>query len=173
VDTFLKELSAGIPDMKQLALVIRLVAAILFGALIGIQRERRRQWAGLRTHMLVAMGSALFVSGSVAAGMSLSDLSHVIQGLAAGIGFIGGGAILKLSQEHVIRGITTAASVWMTAAVGVAAGLGLLGLALIAAVFTFIILAGVGVVERRIERRDQPPFDPVIDGARPNIEKPG
>jgi putative Mg2+ transporter-C (MgtC) family protein len=167
VDTFFRELSAGMPDMKQLALfTIRLTAAILFGGLIGIQRERRRQWAGLRTHMLVAMGSALFVSGSVAAGMALSDLSRVVQGLAAGIGFIGGGTILKLSQEHTIRGITTAASIWMTAAVGVAAGLGLLGLGLIAAVFTLIILAGVGVIERRIETHDQSQIE--LGGEKPN-----
>lgn len=83
--------------------------------------------AGLRTHMLVALGSALFVVASLEFGMSSSDLSRVIQGLATGIGFIEGGAIFKLNEEREITGLTTAAGIWLTAAVGVAVGDGALG----------------------------------------------
>lgn len=123
--TFLEELTAGLPDWAHFErVIIRLVAATLLGAIIGLQRERAGKAAGLRTHMLVAMGSALFVLGGAAAGMSMSDLSRVIQGLATGIGFIGAGAILKLHEKREIEGLTTAAGIWMTAATGVAVGLG-------------------------------------------------
>ncbi|TLD41077.1 MAG: Mg(2+) transport ATPase protein C [Candidatus Jettenia ecosi] len=74
--------------------------------------------------MLVALGASLFVLISLEFGMSSSDLSRVIQGLATGIGFIGGGAILKLTKEREITGLTTAAGIWLTAAVGVAVGVG-------------------------------------------------
>ncbi|HXG82686.1 MAG TPA: MgtC/SapB family protein [Pyrinomonadaceae bacterium] len=84
--------------------------------------------------------------------MSLSDLSRVIQGLATGIGFIGAGAILKLSEKQEIQGLTTAAGIWMTAAVGVAVGLGRLGLALIGVILTWIVLAVIGYIQYRIDK---------------------
>ncbi len=87
-------------------------------AVIGWERERIGKPAGLRTHMLMSLGSARFVLRAAEAGMAIADLSRVIQGLAAGIGFIGGGAILKLPDEHQIDGLTTAAGIWLTAAVG-------------------------------------------------------
>src|SRR5262249_41484818 len=87
------------------------------------------------------------------AGMTSADVSRVIQGLATGIGFIGGGAILKLSQERDIRGLTSAAGIWMTAAMGVAVGLGRIGMALLSAVVTWFILAVVGKIEHRMDRR--------------------
>jgi len=122
---------------------------MLLGAIIGFQRERAGKSAGLRTHMLVAMGSALFVLGGSAAGMAMSDLSRVIQGLATGIGFIGAGAILKRREEPKIEGLTTAAGIWMTAAAGVAAGLGRIGLALLS---PWVILSLVGFIEPRIAK---------------------
>lgn len=156
MDDFLKELSIGLPDTSEIARVtIRLVAAALLGAVIGIQRQRSGKAAGLRTHMLVALGSALFVVASLQFGMSSSDLSHVIQGLATGIGFIGGGAILKLSREHEITGLTTAASIWLTAAVGVAVGMGRWGSAALSVVLTWIILAVIGEIEYRSEKRQK------------------
>jgi len=130
-----------------------LVVAMLLGGVVGIQREWTGKPAGLRTHMLVALGAALFVLGPVEAGMTSADLSRVIQGLATGIGFIGGGAILKLSEERDIRGLTSAAGIWMTAAMGVAVGLGRIGMALLSALLTWFILAVVGKIEHRIERR--------------------
>jgi len=123
---------------------------VLLGAIIGFQRERAGKPAGLRTHMLVAMGSVLFVLGGSAAGMSMSDLSRVIQGLATGIGFIGAGAILKLREEREIEGLRTAAGIWMTAAAGVAAGLGRIGLAFLSVILTWIVLAMIGRIERAI-----------------------
>lgn len=131
-------------------MIIRLLVAMLLGAIIGFQRERAGKPAGLRTHMLVAMGSALFVLGGSAAGMSMSDLSWVIQGLATGIGFIGAGAILKLREEREIEGLTTAAGIWMTAAAGVAAGLSRIGLAFLSVILTWIVLAMIGRIERAI-----------------------
>ncbi|HXG67997.1 MAG TPA: MgtC/SapB family protein [Blastocatellia bacterium] len=139
---------AGLPDTRQIIRVlIRLIAAMLLGAVVGIQRERTGKPAGLRTHMLVALGAALFVLAPSAVGMTSADLSRVIQGIATGIGFIGGGAILKLTEERDIQGLTTAAGIWMTAAVGVTVGLGLLGVALLSVVLTWVILAVIGKIE--------------------------
>jgi len=153
MNTFLEELLGGLPDWTQFErVVIRLLAAMLLGAIIGFQRERAGKSAGLRTHMLVAMGSALFVLGGSAAGMAMSDLSRVIQGLATGIGFIGAGAILKRREEPKIEGLTTAAGIWMTAAAGVAAGLGRIGLALLSVILTWVILSLVGFIEPRIAK---------------------
>lgn len=151
MDIILEELTAGLPDARQFTrIVIRLLVAMLLGAIVGIQREQTGKPAGLRTHMLVALGAALFVLAPVEAGMASDDLSRVIQGLAAGIGFIGGGAILKLSKEREIQGLTTAAGIWMTAAMGVAVGLGRVGMALLSALLTWFILAVIGKIEHRI-----------------------
>ena len=154
MDIILEELTAGLPDARQLArIVIRLLVAMLLGAVVGIQREHTGKPAGVRTHMLVSLGAALFVLAPVEAGMASDDLSRVIQGLATGIGFIGGGAILKLSEEREIQGLTTAAGIWMTAAMGVAAGLGRIGMALLSALLTWFILAIIGMAEHRIGAR--------------------
>jgi putative Mg2+ transporter-C (MgtC) family protein len=151
MDVILEELTAGLPDARQLArIVIRLLVAMLLGGIVGIQREHTGKPAGLRTHMLVALGAALFVLAAAETGMTSADLSRVIQGLATGIGFIGGGAILKLSEERDIRGLTSAAGIWMTAAIGVAAGLGRIGMALLSALLTWFILTVIGKVEHRI-----------------------
>jgi putative Mg2+ transporter-C (MgtC) family protein len=154
MDDLLRELTDGLPDATQIArVVIRLLAAALLGAVIGIQRERAGKAAGLRTHMLVSLGAALFVVACLESGMSSSDLSRVIQGLATGIGFIGGGAILKLTEDREITGLTTAAGIWLTAAIGVAAGLGRWGSAALSAGLTWVILAVIGQIEIRSERR--------------------
>src|SRR5262249_37373628 len=148
MDILVEELFGGFPDKRQLIrLLIRLVAASLLGAIVGIQREWTGKPAGLRTHMLVSLGAALFVLAPIEFGMSGSDLSRIIQGLATGLGFIGGGAILKLPQSHKIKGLTSAALIWMTAAMGVAAGLGRLGLALVSLILTWIILSVIGTIE--------------------------
>jgi putative Mg2+ transporter-C (MgtC) family protein len=154
MEALLEELGAGLPDAAQVAhVLVRLVAAALLGAVIGIQRERAGKPAGLRTHMLVALGAALFVIASIESGIAESDLARVIQGIATGIGFIGGGAILKLSEEREITGLTTAAGIWLTAAAGVAAGLGRWGAAALAVAITWIILALLVQVEARMASR--------------------
>lgn len=153
MNAFIDELTGGMPDAPQLARVLtRLVIAALLGAIIGVQRERAGKAAGLRTHMLVAMGGALFVVSGSESGMTPEDLSRVIQGLATGIGFIGAGAILKRPEERYIGGLTTAAGIWMTAAVGVAAGLGQWGSAAASVALTWIVLAGLLRFEHRIAK---------------------
>jgi len=150
MDVIWEELTSGLIDARQLIhVLIRLTAATLLGAVIGIQRERAGKPAGLRTHMLVTLGTAVFVLACSGVGMSPDALSRVIQGLVTGIGFIGAGSILKLSEQRDVQGLTTAAGVWMTAAVGVAVGLGSLGVALLSTVFTLIILS----LAKRFERR--------------------
>jgi putative Mg2+ transporter-C (MgtC) family protein len=142
MDIFLNELTSGWPNAQQIARVlIRLISAALLGAIIGFERERAGKAAGMRTHMLVALGAALFVVACIESGLSASDLSRVIQGLATGIGFIGAGAILKRTEEREITGLTTAAGLWMTAAVGVSTGLGRWGSAGVSVLLTWIILA--------------------------------
>ena len=155
LDVLWQELIYGLPDGRHLAIVIiRVTAAIILGGILGIQRERARKPAGLRTHMIVCLGTAVVVLACLASSMDISGLSRVIQGIVTGIGFIGAGSILKLSEQREIRGLTTAAGLWMTAAIGVAVGLGSLGVALIGTAATFIVLSLIGAVESRLEKRD-------------------
>jgi putative Mg2+ transporter-C (MgtC) family protein len=154
MDIIWEELTSGLPDARQLVhVLIRLAAATLLGAVVGIQRERAGKPAGLRTHMLVTLGTAVFVLACAGVGMSSDGLSRVIQGIVTGIGFVGAGSILKLGEEREIRGLTTAAGLWMTAAVGVAVGLGSLGVALLSTLFTLIILSFAGRVEHQVDER--------------------
>jgi len=122
-------------------IVVRLLVAILLGGLLGYERESAGASAGLRTHMLVSLGSALFVLIPLQAGMKIEDVSRVLQGVTAGIGFLGAGAILKQKDQNDIRGLTTAASVWLTSAVGIAAGMGREASAVLSALFALVILA--------------------------------
>lgn len=103
---------------------VRLFMAALLGGILGFEREQRGKAAGIRTHMLVAIGAALFVLIPQEAGISDAEMSRVVQGVISGIGFLGAGAIIKGSDEKHLKGLTTAAGIWLTAAIGVAAGLG-------------------------------------------------
>ena len=136
----------GIAEVTQI--VVRLLLAALLGGLLGLQREMVGKAAGIRTHMLVAMGSAFFVLIPYQAGMPLVDLSRVLQGVITGIGFLGAGAILKVSEPQQIHGLTTAAGLWLTAAVGIAAGMGRETSAILGAGLAFIILAFLPRVRR-------------------------
>jgi putative Mg2+ transporter-C (MgtC) family protein len=116
---------SDLQDVEQFTrATVRLMVAVILGGLLGYEREIAGTSAGLRTHMLVALGAALFVLVPIQAGTSIADMSRVLQGVMAGIGFLGAGAIIKLSQDREIKGLTTAASIWLTAAIGVAAGMG-------------------------------------------------
>jgi len=149
VDAVIAELSAGFSDVDDLLRgIVRLLVAMVCGALVGLQREQMGKPAGLRTHMLVATATALFIIAGANAGMNSEQLSRIIQGIVTGIGFLGAGAILKLDREREITGLTTAAGIWMTAAVGVAAGLGRLGTALTSAILAWAILSLVARFER-------------------------
>ena len=121
--------------------VLRLLLAGLLGGLVGFQREQAGKAAGLRTHMLVALGSAFFVMIPQQAGMPIADLSRVLQGIITGVGFLGAGTILKRPTEEHIEGLTTAAGLWLTAAVGSAAGMGREASAVLGTVLAFLILA--------------------------------
>src|SRR5689334_19839592 len=108
-----------LPELTQLLGVSsRLLIAAFLGGCIGFERQREHKSAGLRTHIIVAMGAALFVIAPLEAGMSIADAGRVFQGIATGIGFIGAGTILKLTEQHEIKGLTTAAGLWLTAAIG-------------------------------------------------------
>ena len=147
-DLILEEITAGFPERHEFVrIVVRLTLAMLLGAIVGAQRESSGKPAGLRTHMLVASGSALFVLGPLEFGMISDPLSRVIQGLITGIGFLGAGAILKLEQEHWIEGLTTAAGIWLTAGIGLAVGLGRFALALVSLVLALFVLAIVSKLE--------------------------
>jgi putative Mg2+ transporter-C (MgtC) family protein len=135
----------------------RLCTALLIGAIIGLERQTRHKPAGLRTHMLVTLGSAIFtlIPLQIAGMQPSSDaLSRVIQGIAAGIGFLGAGEIVRQSsqqsQQMEIRGLTSAAAIWVSAALGIAAGCGLWQLGLIGAVLTYLVLN----VFKKFEKRD-------------------
>jgi putative Mg2+ transporter-C (MgtC) family protein len=148
-----EELAAGFPETEAMArITVRLIVAMIFGAVIGIQRERAGKPAGLRTHMLVALGAAVFIIASGEFGMNPDSISRVIQGLVTGIGFLGAGAILKLYDKRAVEGLTTAAGIWMTAALGVAVGLGRFGLALVATLLAWMTLSLVRQMEHILNR---------------------
>jgi putative Mg2+ transporter-C (MgtC) family protein len=140
---FWQTLAADWPETSDLLLVsFRVVLAAVVGALPGYQREQIHVAAGLRTHMLVSLGSAIFVLAALESGAATgADVTRVIQGLATGIGFVGAGAILKSSQTHEIHGLTTASSIWLTAGLGAAAGMGRIWLPLLGSVLALLILS--------------------------------
>ena len=122
-----------------LDITLRLVAAMVLGGSIGIEREFRSKDAGFRTHFLVALGSALFtVVSQYGFGIDLKDSSRVAAQVVSGIGFLGAGTIIF--QKNMVRGLTTAAGLWVTAAIGLACGTGLY---LIAAITTALVLIGL------------------------------
>ena len=151
-----QELTLGLDSTRQAAqILIRMVAAVLLGFLVGIQREKAGKPAGVRTHMLVSLGTSIVVLACAGMGMQYDAQSRVIQGIVTGIGFIGAGSILKLNEERDIQGLTTAAGLWLTAAIGIACGVGTLGIALIASVLTVLVLALAGVIESRDEKAEK------------------
>ena len=146
----LKELTNSIPDLADLVRIFgRLTVALIIGAAVGLQRSITHKPAGVRTHMLVALGTALLLVTASDAGLSNSDLSRIVQGIITGIGFLGGGAILKLTQEHEIHGLTSAAGIWLTAGASAAAGLGQISAALIGLAMGIVVLRVVGHAETR------------------------
>lgn len=141
---------SDVADIEQITrLLVRLLLAALLGGVLGYEREHKGKAAGVRTHMLVAMGAALFVLVPQQGGMLLADMSRVIQGIVAGIGFLGAGAIIKNHSEENVQGLTTAAGVWMTAAIGIACGLGRESTAVLG---TLLALAVLALVPRLVDR---------------------
>jgi putative Mg2+ transporter-C (MgtC) family protein len=131
-------------------ILTRLTLAAVLGGVLGYEREHQGKAAGIRTHMLVAMGAALFVLVPQQAGMTIADMSRVIQGIVTGIGFLGAGAIIKNRSEENVQGLTTAAGVWLTAAIGIACGLGRESTAILSTLLALIVLA---VAPRLFDRK--------------------
>jgi putative Mg2+ transporter-C (MgtC) family protein len=141
-------------------IALRLSLAILAGALVGWEREAAAKPAGLRTHMLVSFGSAIFVLTSIQTGaveQSADVLSRVMQGVIAGIGFLGGGEIFSTTRSNSdqirVKGLTSAAAIWVSASLGMAIGTGLWQLGILGAGITFLILWGVKKFEAWIASR--------------------
>jgi putative Mg2+ transporter-C (MgtC) family protein len=152
VESLLDAVLGPLPSAAQLARVaVRLVAALLAGAAIGLQRQRAGKAAGLRTHILVCMGTALFVLAGTEENLGPDGLSRIVQGVVTGIGFLGAGAIIKMKGTHEIRGLTTAAGIWLTCAVGVVIGFGRMIVAVVAVVLAWIVLGMLVKAERRID----------------------
>lgn len=149
--TFCAEFS-DLPDAAQVTrIIVRLLIAATLGGVLGYEREQKGKAAGLKTHMLVALGAALFVLIPQQAGVSEADLSRVIQGLVAGVGFLGAGSIVKSDEESNVKGLTTAAGIWLTAAIGVAAGMGREASAVLSTVLALFILTIVPKLTRLID----------------------
>ena len=154
MDLLWQELTTGFPDRTRLGIVvIRVIAAVLLGGFLGIERERTGKPAGFRTHMLVCLGTAILVLACTEAKMSVEVLSRVVQGIVTGIGFVGAGSILKLSEQREIKGLTTAAGLWVTAVIGITVGLGALGLAVIGTLLTLLVLGLEHMLDSRIARK--------------------
>ena len=144
IERVIATLSAEFSDFSQLEAItrtsMRLVLAVVLGGLLGYEREVAGKAAGVRTHMLVTMGTALFVMAIEQDGASDAAVSRVIQGIAAGIGFICAGTILKGRDMADVQGLTTAGGLWLATAIGVTVGLGRGGTAIVATVLALLVL---------------------------------
>lgn len=151
------------PDGSQIGQIVgRTFVAAVLGGILGYEREQKGKAAGLRTHILVSLAAAFFVIIPQQAGMSIADLSRVLQGLAAGVGFLGAGAIIKQSEQGQVLGLTTAAGIYFTTAIGIAAGMGrevtaILGTVLALAVMTILLRVEQWIHGRRSEVAPNPP----------------
>ncbi len=138
------------PDAGVLAVIIvRVLTAAVLGGLVGYERERKGRAAGLKTHILVSIGSALFVLAPAMAEVPMEDITRVMQGIVSGIGFLGAGAIIKMEKDVRVEGLTTAAGIWMTSAIGMAAGM---GMEIVALVTTVVALLVVGMIPKIMPR---------------------
>ena len=146
--TVLSEFS-DTPDATQITrITLRLLVAAALGGLLGYEREKQGKSAGVRTHMLVAIGAALFVLIPQQAGASTADLTRVLQGLIAGVGFLGAGAIILGTKQVETQGLTTAAGIWVTAAIGAAAGMGRESTAVLSTLVALFVLSVVPWIVR-------------------------
>lgn len=144
----------------QIDVAIRLVVAAVMGAAIGAERELHEHAAGLRTHMLVGVGACLFTLVSAYGFQAFStstDPSRVAAQIVTGIGFLGAGAILR--EGLTVKGLTTAASLWVVAAIGMAVGLGMYWASGVAVVITIISLWLLQPIRRRLHGRAEPPAE--------------
>ena len=139
--------------MKAIDFILRLALAAGLGAALGLEREMRQKPAGLRTNMLIAVGSALFSLISVQLAGQGGTADRIAANIVTGVGFLGGGAILRSGRE--VLGMTTAATIWVNAAIGMAAGFGESTLAISATGITLMVLGVLPPIERYFDRRTQ------------------
>jgi putative Mg2+ transporter-C (MgtC) family protein len=137
--------------MPPIDLILRLLLAALLGALLGLEREYRQKPAGLRTNILIAVGSALFTLMSIQLAHGGGTPDRIASQIVTGVGFLGGGAILRGRTS--VHGMTTAATIWVNAAIGMAAGAGEAVMATAATVITLIVLVVLPPIEAYFERR--------------------
>lgn len=141
-------------DISELiVLIVRLLMAILLGGLLGLERQQSGKAAGIRTHMLVCMGAALFILIPQQAGISDSEMSRVIQGVIAGIGFLCAGSIITGKNDQAATGLTTAAGIWFTAAIGIAVGLGREQTAVLCTLLAWLVLYVVPFFSHSISQK--------------------
>lgn len=154
METWYENLQRWLP----LETMLRLLVAIAAGALIGWEREWREKPAGLRTHMLVALGSAAFILSAIELSVGMGDEStamrldpiRALAGIIGGVGFLGAGTIIQARGS--VRGLTTAASIWLSAAIGTSCGMGLYRLAFTAGLLALCVLWAIGSLERSVLR---------------------
>lgn len=143
--------------MNYIEAIIPTAAAIGLGGVIGMERQISGHFAGLRTHILVSLASAMFVLACrELTAQSEVDLTRVVQGIAAGVGFIGAGTILKTKHEHGVLGLTSASTIWLSAAIGTACGLGQYPLAVTSAAMTISVLVVLRPVEDYFGKKTKP-----------------
>jgi putative Mg2+ transporter-C (MgtC) family protein len=140
--------------MPPIQLMLRLLIAAGLGGAIGLEREIRQKPAGLRTNILIAVGSALFTALSIQIAQAGGTPDRISAQIVTGIGFLGAGAILR--SEHHVQGMTTAATIWVNSAVGMAAGAGEFLMATVTTAITLIVLAALPPIEAHFERRRRP-----------------
>ncbi|CRM32665.1 putative Mg(2+) transport ATPase [Pseudomonas sp. 37 R 15] len=146
---------ADIGDARQLTqITVRLLMAAILGGILGFERESKGKAAGVRTHMLVALGAALFVMVPQMSGNQADAMSRVVQGVIAGIGFLGAGTIIKGKDEDAghVKGLTTAAGLWMTAAIGVSAGLGRESTAVLSTLLALVVFSVMPKIVKRFDK---------------------
>jgi putative Mg2+ transporter-C (MgtC) family protein len=150
----------GLSDVSDLSRLGRLALQIGFAAILGGVVGAEREWvgkaAGLRTHMLVSLGAALFVLVPIESGSGPGDVTRVIQGVAAGVGFVGAGTILKHTERDEVTGLTTAATIWVTGGIGIAVGAGQTWLAVLCAAAAVTVLYVLTGLDRWLQRRRPP-----------------
>lgn len=137
--------------MEWTIIIARLAVSILIGGLIGLERELEHKPAGLRTIMLVCLGSTIFILIGYELGLVSSELGRIVAGIVTGIGFLGAGAIIRARGE--VYGLTTAATIWLASGLGIAIGAGYFLLATIAVLFVLVVLRLLGVVEKALGRK--------------------
>jgi putative Mg2+ transporter-C (MgtC) family protein len=160
---------------QQLDLCLRLTLAAILSAMVGIDRERHDHPAGLRTHILVGIGAALFTVLSIY-GFPSGDRERVASQVVVGIGFLGAGAIVQSKSKLNIKGMTTAAGIWAVAAVGMACGTGTYILAVFSAILIWFVLSIVGRIEKKANLGDDSPGpagrDPEVASSESDTQAP-